>query len=149
MTIFKFKPENRFHPVNSNFLTFSDLMNDFYGFNHENHSVQKSRPAVNIIEDKNEFRLEFALPGYSKEKVKIEVENDVLKVSGKFPFQESPTGELKKIEFLKNDFERNFILPETIDSENIKGSMENGILTIQLPLKEEVKPAPAKTINIA
>ncbi len=149
MTIFKFRPENRFANPVSNMLTFSDIMNDLYGYNHEvEPNQQTGRPSVNIIEDKQEFRLEFALPGYVKENIKIEVENDLLKVSGKFPTIENPSGELKKIEFSKNDFERNFILPETINSELIKGSMENGILTLQLPLKEEVKPKPVKSIVI-
>jgi HSP20 family protein len=149
MTILKFKPENRYSAPGTNLLNFSDIMNDFFGYNNGIESNNPmERPKVNIIEDKDGFRLEFALPGYSKEHIKIEVDNDLLKVSGKFPFKENQSGELKKSEFQKNDFERNFILPETIDAEAIKGSMENGILSLQLPLKEEAKPRPAKNIAI-
>jgi len=149
MTLFKFRPENRYANQGSNMLTFADIMNDLYGYNNEVESNQHTvKPKVNIIEDKLEFRLEFALPGYAKENIKIEVESDLLKVSGKFPVKENQSGELKKSEFSKNDFERNFILPETINSESITGTMENGILTLQLPLKEEVKPKPAKSIVI-
>jgi HSP20 family protein len=149
MTVLKFRPENRYSNPGTSLLTFSDIMNDYFGYSHgvESNSLME-RPKVNIIEDKEEFRLEFALAGYSKEHVKIELENDLLKVSGKFPIKEDQSGELKKSEFLIRDFERNFILPDSINSELIKGSMENGILTLQLPLKEEVKPKPAKNIVI-
>ena len=150
MTILKFRPENRYNQPGTSLLSFSDIMNDYFGYRNgleTNQSVE--RPKVNIIEDKEEFRLEFALAGYSKENIKIEVENDLLKVSGKFPVKEGQSGEFKKTEFLKNDFERNFILPETIESDSIKANMENGILTLQLPLKEVVKPQPAKSIPIA
>ena len=150
MTILTFRPENRSSQPGTSLLTFSDIMNDFFGYRNGLESNQYAeRPKVNIIEDKEEFRLEFALAGYSKENIKIEVENDLLKVSGKYPVKEGQTGEQKKTEFLKNDFERNFILPETIESNSIKANMENGILTLQLPLKEVAKPQPAKNISIS
>jgi len=149
MTILKFRPENRSSQPGTSLLTFSDIMNDFFGYRNGLESNQYAeRPKVNIIEDKEEFRLEFALAGYAKENIKIEVENDLLKVSGKYPVKEGQSGEQKTSEFMKNDFERNFILPETIESDSIKANMENGILTLQLPLKEAVKPKPAKNIDI-
>jgi HSP20 family protein len=149
MTILKFRPETRYSNPGTSLLTFSDIMNDFFGYNNGVESNQNiERPRVNIIEDKNEFRLEFALPGYAKENISIEVDNDLLKVSGKYPVKEGQTGETRKLEFHRNDFERNFILPETINRELIKGNMENGILVLQLPLKEEAKPTPARNIVI-
>jgi HSP20 family protein len=149
MTILKLRPENRYRNSGNKFLTFSDLMHDYFGhFNTEESNLEEKRPDVNIIEDKEEFRLEFALPGYSKENITIGIENELLKVSGKYPVNPDQGGELKRIEFNKTDFERNFILPNSINSDEIKGAMENGILTIHLPLKEEVKPKPAKSINI-
>jgi HSP20 family protein len=149
MTILKLRPENRYNYPGTNLLTFSDIMHDVFGnSNIEESNLKLQRPRANIIEDKEEFRIEFALPGYSRENVKIEVENDVLKVSGSFPVKDEKGGELKRVEFSKTDFERNFILPESINSDEIKGSMENGILCLYLPFKEEAKPKPVKNIRI-
>lgn len=149
MTILKLRPENRYNYPGTNLLTFSDIMHDVFGnSNIEESNLKLQRPRANIIEDKEEFRIEFALPGYSRENVKIEVENDVLKVSGSFPVKAEKGGELKRVEFSKTDFERNFILPESINSDEIKGSMENGILCLYLPFKEEAKPKPVKNIRI-
>ena len=149
MTLLKFRPENRYSYPGNNLLTFSDIMHDFFGnANIEESNSRLERPRANIIEDKEEFRIEFALPGYSRENVKIEVENDILKVSGSFPVKDEQGGELKRIEFSKADFERKYILPDSINSDLIKGTMENGILYLHLPLKEESKPKPVKSINI-
>jgi HSP20 family protein len=149
MTILKFRPENRFQNPGTSLLTFSDIMHDYFGYsNGEESTSGLERPRVNIIEDTEEFRIEFALPGYSKEHVKIEVENEILKVSGKYPVKEKQGGELKRGEFNKTDFERCFMLPDSINSDQIKGTMENGILSLHLLVKEELKPKPAKNINI-
>jgi HSP20 family protein len=149
MTILKFRPENRYRNQGTNLLNFSDIMHDYFGYSNANESNSGlERPRVNITEDKEEFRIEFALPGYSKEHIKIEVENEMLKVSGIYPTKEQQSGEYKRVEFNKSDFERSFILPDSIDSDQIKGSMENGILILQLPLKEEVKAKPSRNITI-
>jgi len=150
MTLLKFRPENRHSNPGTSLLTFSDIMQDYFGFsNLQETNSALQRPLVNILEGKEEFTIEFALPGYAKDEIKIEVENEMLKVSGKFPSKDENGTEYRRVEFNKADFERSFILPETINTDDIKGTMENGILSLHLPLKEEVKPKPVKNISIS
>ncbi len=130
--------------------TVSDLMNRFMNdFNMENPTRDCYKPAVNITENDEEFSLDFMVPGMKKEDFKINLENDVLTVSAELKEEkkEENRGYYRK-EFSYGSFCRSFTLPESIDSENIKASYENGILTVGLPKKEEAKPQPARLIDI-
>lgn len=75
--------------------------------------------------------LEVALPGYSKDEVEIEIEGLSLKISG--------TAEDKGM--LKCSFEKTFSLPRSFNANNVKASMENGILKVQF---EETKEGSKK-----
>lgn len=107
-----------------------------------------STPAVNISENKANFVLEFAVPGFQKNDFKIEIEKDSLKVSSKSvednkmsDTEEKNDAEAVKFtrkEFNFSKFERSFTLPETVNSEEIKATYIHGILKIKLP-KVEVK----------
>ncbi len=100
-------------------------------------------PAVNIIENKDEYQLEFNAPGRSKEDFKIIVEKNILTVS--FEKIEEKQDENKKVikkEFSLQSFKRSFTLDEKIAADNIAAKYENGILYLTLPKKEEVKIQP-------
>jgi len=107
-----------------------------------------SRPAINIIESKDAFRIEMAAPGLSKSDFNIEVENGELKISGfkKVESQESETF-LKK-EFNFNDFERNFTIPDTVNTDGIEAKYNAGILSVNIPKKEEFKVKPPREISV-
>lgn len=94
--------------------------------------------AVNIREDEKNYFLEFAAPGYEKDEFKIDLEKQVLTVSGE---KKSETKEDEKDytrrEFSYTSFKRSFNLPETVNEEGIKAEYKNGILNISIPKKEE------------
>ena len=104
--------------------------------------------ASEILEE-NGYRIDVAVPGLSKKDFNIDLENDVLTISSE---QKENKNEKKhnymRREFSYTSFKRSFQLPETIDQENIKASHDAGILTIQLPKKEEVVQKAPKTIEI-
>jgi HSP20 family protein len=108
-----------------------------------------NRPAVNIAESEHSFTIELAVPGLNKKDIEVKIDKDLLIVSAK----KSETGEVKdkytRREFNYFEFERSFLLPETVNSSAITATTENGILTITLSKKEEAKPAPARVIEIA
>lgn len=113
-------------------------------------TVLNQMPALmNVKEVENSFVIEIAAPGMKKDNITLEVENGVLKISGKNT-QESSQNEEKftKREFSFTSFQRSVKLGERIDTDNITASLEDGILSVKLPKKEEVKPA-AKQIVIA
>lgn len=100
-------------------------------------------PAVNISENKDAYELEFNVPGRKKEDFKITVDKDILSVS--FEKKEEGKEEGKqfiKREFVTQSFKRSFTLDEKINSDDINAKYQDGLLTLTLPKKEEVKVLP-------
>jgi HSP20 family protein len=108
-----------------------------------------SMPAVNIVEGKEDFRIEVAAPGLEKDDFKINIENNVLSISSeKEEKKEENDEQCMRREFSYSSFRRTFTLPQTVDSEKIKASHKNGILSINIPKREEAKQKPARQIKI-
>lgn len=117
-----------------------------------NNSERFNVPAVNIVENSDNFVLELAAPGLEKENFSIEVEKDVLKISAEQVSDEVSTNldenseenkeadvqvKFRKREFNFSKFTRSFKLPETINSDEIQANYINGVLKITLPKVEE------------
>jgi HSP20 family protein len=136
------------------FNSLPNLANDFFNhelpFNWNQNWLNNSSPAVNIIDGKNEFKIELAIPGYQKDEFKINVENDLLTVSAnkESKFEESEETYTRR-EFNYSSFSRSFTLPETVAADDIKAEHKDGILRIYIPKKEEAKPKPSREIAIA
>jgi HSP20 family protein len=126
-----------------------DFFNDsvFNSFN--NVACNNTSPAVNVEEDDKAFRIEVAVPGVSKKEINIDLENDVLTISsGNKEDKETKSRNYMRREFSYSAFKRSFQLPETIDHEKIRASHEAGVLTIELPKREEVVQKAPKQIEI-
>jgi HSP20 family protein len=109
-----------------------------------------STPAVNIVEGKDEFRIEVAAPGLNKEDFKINLENDQLSISANKEVKKEENEETyTRKEFSYSSFSRSFTLPDTVDGEKIKATHQDGVLTIHVPKKEEARPKPAREIAVA
>ena len=107
-------------------------------------------PAVNILESKDNFKLEIAAPGLTKKDYAIKVENNVLTISSeKEEKSEERDTRFMRREFSYSSFSRSFTLPNTVDAEKIGASYSEGILTVTLPKKEEAKEKPAREIKIS
>jgi len=89
------------------------------------------------------------VPGLKKEEVKVEVEDgNVLQISGeRSKEQEEKNDRWHRVERSSGKFLRRFRLPENAKTEQIKASMENGVLTVTVP-KEEVKKPEVKPVQI-
>jgi len=89
------------------------------------------------------------VPGLKKEEVKVEVEDGVLQISGeRNKEQEEKTDTWHRVERSSGKFLRRFRLPDNAKVEQVKASMENGVLTVTVP-KEEAKKPDVKSIQIA
>ena len=107
-------------------------------------------PAVNIIESKEDFRLEVAAPGLEKTDFKIDIENNVLTISAeKEEKQEVKDERIMRKEFNYSSFSRSFSLPESMDADKITARHKDGVLSVIIPKKENAKEKPARTINIS
>jgi HSP20 family protein len=111
------------------------LRNDF----HENYLNNcKNSPATNVFETENEFKIQIQLPGFSKENLNINFQNSFLTVKvEKENTEKQEEYKYAHREFEAYNFEKQFRVPKTVDSEKINAKFENGILNILLPKKEE------------
>ncbi len=103
--------------------------------------MSKFTPAVDIYEDKNNLIVEAPLAGINPEKVNIEIEDNLLKISGQ---QEKKTEvdekEYYRKEIRSGSFYRAIALPKAVDGDKAKAEFKDGILKVIVPKKEEARP---------
>ena len=131
---------------------FDDMFKtDWLGGTSNVNNIGVSIPAVNIQETEENFLVEVAAPGKTKEDFNIELDKDVLTISSetKKENKEEEKGKFTRREFSYSTFKRAFSLPETVDSTKINASYENGVLLINLPKKEEAKVQAKRMIEIS
>ena len=125
--------------------------NDLFDWSNRNYSTTNTTlPSVNILENKDDYMIEVAAPGFSKSDFKIELNHDLLTISSnKETKNENNEGQqFTRREFSYQSFSRSFTLPNTVDSDKIGAQYENGILKIAIPKKEEAKPKPKQEIAV-
>lgn len=99
-------------------------------------------PPVAVSETKDELLLTAELPGMNEDDIGIELENNVLTISGeKTEIREEDDEERKYHVYERSfgSFSRSFTLPRTVDGANIVATFENGVLTVKLPKMPEAK----------
>lgn len=125
---------------------------DMMDWNNRNFaSANSTLPAVNIMENDNDFLIEVAAPGLSRGDFKVNYDNGSLTISSevKNKKEEKNDDKVTRREFSYQSFQRSFSISEDmINSEKISARYDNGILYITLPKREEVKPKPAREIKI-
>lgn len=131
----------------------ANIFDDFFGsdsFISPFAPGRRSMPAVNVRETNDDYVIEVAAPGLSREDFKVEVNNSVLTISSeKSEKKESEDKSYTRREFSFSSFQRSFALPRNeVDESKISASYKDGILSISLRKREEVKPKPAKMIEI-
>ncbi len=126
----------------------SELMDwDYSNFS----STNTSMPAVNVRETNDDFIIEMAAPGMTKEDFKISLLNNTLTISSeKKNEKEESDKKYTRKEFSYQSFQRSFSVPgNTVNAEKIEAKYKEGILNIILPKREEVKPQPVREIKIS
>ncbi len=98
-------------------------------------------PAMDLVEDDGYFVLRADVPGVSEDEVKVELEDDVLTISGERRSESEDRKEgYHRIERASGSFSRSLTLPEGIDPESIQASFDKGVLKVRIPKPEERKP---------
>lgn len=104
---------------------------------------------INVYEKENEYSIELSAPGLKKEDIKIELNDDVLKISSVVEDKKEDKfdGYYRK-EFRKSSFERSFTIPKDVVKNEISATMTDGILVLTAPkFKEEKKEGTTITIK--
>lgn len=124
------------------------IFNDFF----DNEWLEKrntTSPAVNIIENEDEFRIEVAAPGMTKEDFHVDVHPDnELVISMEKKNEEKEEDPKKKGTYLRREFsysrfQQSLLLPDNVETEKISAKVEHGVMTIDIPKKKVEEKAPA------
>ena len=121
---------------------FNDFFEDFWkdtGFS----TNGKLTPAVDVTEDKEKYLVKADLPGLKQEDIKVELDENVLKISGEKKHEHEEKDEKKHYHYCERSygsFERSFALPKGTDAEHIKAKYEDGVLSVEIPKTEIKKP---------
>ncbi len=96
-------------------------------------------PRVDVIERDSQFEIQLALPGMKKEEVNIDINKNVLTISGERKMNtENKDDKFHMVENFYGKFSRSFNLPENVDQTKIEAQLSDGVLKLGLP-KAEVK----------
>jgi HSP20 family protein len=98
-------------------------------------------PALDLSETAEGYLVEAALPGLKPEDVEITVENNVLTIKGETRHEvDDQKRNFHRIERRFGAFQRTIGLPTTVKADAIQASLTNGVLRLEIPKAEEVKP---------
>jgi HSP20 family protein len=119
---------------------FSNLIDRFF-----NDSLARSGgssysfvPRVDVLEDEKAFEVHVAVPGMNKEDFKIDLNDNLLTISGERKFtREKKENNFHSVETQYGTFSRSFTLPENVDANKISAKYVNGILELTIPKDEK------------
>ena len=129
-----------------------DVFNDFFNTDYLP-KVNVTAPAINVIERPNEYDVEVAAPGMTKDDFKVSLDEDenlviALEKEEKKEQNDNDAHYLRR-EFSYTQYHQALILPDDVDKEKISASVNNGVLTVILPkVTQEELQKQAKVIAI-
>ena len=98
-------------------------------------------PALDFSETAEGYLVEAALPGIKPEDVEVTVENNVLTIKGETRQEtDNKQRNFHRVERHFGSFQRTIGLPTTVKADAIQASLTNGVLRLEIPKAEEVKP---------
>lgn len=140
-------------PVKRNQEWLPSFFNDFFD-NNWMMKANSTAPAINVIENEKDYKVELAAPGMVKDDFKITLNPDnelVIEMEKKSETKEEDKDKKKYLrrEFSYSKFQQAIFLPDNVEKDKISAKMENGILSIEIPKtgKEPVEQA-AKAIEV-
>lgn len=129
------------------------IFNDFFD-NDWMAKANATAPAINVAEDKTEYRIEVAVPGMTKDDFRLQLTNDnqlVISMEKKSETNDKDDKDKRYLrrEFSYSKFQQSMILPDDVEKERITASVNDGVLTIDLPKKTaEEKEQECRMIEI-
>ena len=138
-------------PVMNRNLWMPEEFNDFFDTDFMPR-VNATAPAINVKESEKDYTVELAAPGLTKDDFTVNVDNDGnlhIKIENKSNKKE----EDKKSHFLRREFsyskyEQTLLLPDDVEKEKIAATVNNGVLTVDLPKIEKKEEKTARQIEI-
>ena len=145
-----------YHPYNRAVRDFASIANAFNrisdgqnydyaaaGGNAGEQAERKLRLPVDVWAEGDNFVIKAYLPGVNAEEVSITFEGEDLTISGRFPTREEEAEYVKR-ELYHGAFERTLTFNVPVEIDNIEAVFENGLLTLNVPKAEAVRPKEIK-----
>ncbi len=138
-------------PVMNRNLWMPEVFNDFFDTDFMPR-VNATAPAINVKESEKDYTVELAAPGLTKDDFNVNIDDDGnlhIKIENKSQKEE----EGKKSHYLRREFsyskyEQTLLLPDDVDKAKIAASVNNGVLTIDLPKVEQTVVKNARQIAV-
>ena len=135
MSLVHYKPINLFDQINNEMNRYLSMRDTAANQEHE------WTPAVDIHEEDNCYMLTADIPGVNRKDMEITLDEGVLTVKGERKSETGVTEEgYRRRERINGTIERQFNLPDTVDTANISAKAEDGILKIAIPKQEKLEP---------
>jgi len=125
------------------------LFNDAFERTEQDSNLTSWAPAVDISENEHELVVRADLPGVEAKDLDIRIENNILTIRGDRRFEKKVNEDnYLRVERAYGSFSRSFSLSNTVNPDGIKADYQNGVLTLNVPKREEAKPKQIK-VNVA
>jgi HSP20 family protein len=126
--------------------TLAGLWEDFIGngiFNAGDRDISLvNYPRVDIVEEKDVYKINADMPGTDKKDISVEIKNGVLSISGEKKEDKTEKDKDRYYHYERRfgSFRRDFALPDHVDIEHVDAKYANGVLELTLRKTEAAKP---------
>ena len=135
MAMIRWEPARELQTMNRLFNTFFDSPSNGAP------ALRRWIPAMDVTETDEQYVLRADLPGISESDVNVELDDNVLTISGERKSEtEQRSKGVYRVERASGSFSRSVTLPEGVDAESIQANFDNGVLEIRIPKPEQPKP---------
>jgi HSP20 family molecular chaperone IbpA len=98
------------------------------------------RPPVDIFEDTTGITVQADMPGVSKERLEIHIDNDTLSIEGRADIAMPEDMEALYADIRSTHYQRSFSLSRELDGDKADASLKDGVLTLRIPKREQFQP---------
>jgi HSP20 family protein len=123
---------------------FDTLLGRFFGNRFSDGGTALAPYGVDVREDADHIFVDAELPGFKKDEVDINLENQMLTISAEHKESKEDNTNGKGDWLLRerrySRFQRSFTLPPTVDPQSVQAKLNDGVLTVTLNKREETKP---------
>jgi HSP20 family molecular chaperone IbpA len=119
---------------------FASLLADLVGPSDRKGSLM--RASADVMEKEDEIRVLMEMPGMKAENVEIELENNVLTISGEKKEERTESDKEERYHLSERRYghvSRSFVLPREVEQEKIQAHFEDGVLTVRIPKSEKAR----------
>ncbi len=118
----------------------TDIMRPFFDTFFERMGGPLRMPETDVTETENEIRVSMDLPGLRADDIDVELENNVLTISGERREENQQNeGRFQLAERRWGEFSRSFVLPREVEGDQIDAQYRDGVLTVTIPKAESAR----------